>query len=380
MKIVIFANIVHTNTLTGGDKIFIECAKRWIAAKHSVTIVTNEVGKEFCLQNGIESKNVNAWKSSWADAGGVYFAMIVKAIVALLHSFTLNFKDADIAFASSFFFPDLFPAYMLKRTNPDIRFVIASYLFTYKKWGTDYSAGKSKGFLFYLNQILSLELIKKYRGKIITASAYDKDYLVRNQHIGRSSIFPIRGGVDNAFFMQIPPQEKKFDAVFVGRFHPQKCVADLIDIWNMVVHEMPSAILALVGNGQLEQELKNKVKFMKLQNNIVFLGPQDGVTKGRILKSSRVFISASLYDSGNIALDEALACGTPGVIYDLEHLDYLHGVVKIPVFNDRLFANAVISVLSDKTKREELSQEALGFAETIDWNRSSESVLNFMSS
>lgn len=380
MKIVIFANIIHTNTLTGGDKIFIECAKRWIVAKHSVTIVTNEVGKEYCLQNGIQNEHIIIWSSSWADRAGVYFAMFTKAIIAFFHSFTQNFKDVDIVFASSFFFPDLFPAYFIRRRNPEIRFVIASYLFTYKKWGTDYSAGKSKGFFFYLNQMLSLAFIRECHGKIITASAHDMGYLIKNQHIEQGSIFPIRGGVDNAFFMQIPPQEKKFDAVFVGRFHPQKCVADLIDIWNMVVHEHPTAILALVGNGQLEEELRNKVAFMKLQNNIVFLGPQDGITKGRILKSSRVFLSASLYDSGNIALDEALACGTPGVIYDLEHLDYLKGVVKIPVYNDRQFANAVISVLSDNAKREGLSNDALIFAKTIDWDRSSESVLNFMSS
>lgn len=380
MKIVIFANIIHTNTLTGGDKIFIECAKRWIAANHSVTIVTNEVGKEYCFQNGIERQNITVWSASWADKCGVYFAMIIKAIVAFLHSFTLDFKDVDIVFASSFFFPDLFPAYMIKRTTPIAQFVIASYLFTYKKWGVDYSAGKSKGFLFYLNQILSLALLKRAHGKIITASAYDKTYLIKNHHIEQGSIFPIRGGVDNAFFMQIPPQEKKFDAVFVGRFHPQKCVLDLIDIWNMVIHEHPKAMLALVGNGQLEQELRHKVHFMKLQNNVVFLGPQDGQTKGRILKSSKVFLSASLYDSGNIALDEALACGVPGVIYDLEHLDYLMGVIKIPTYNDRLFADAVISVLSHKAKREELSKDALIFAQTIDWNRSSESVLNFMSS
>lgn len=380
MKIIIFANIIHTNTLAGGDKIFIECAKRWIQKKHDVTIVTNEVGKEYCVQSGIAYSDIVVWSASWADKGGVYFAMTMKALITVFHSVFSKPKQVDIVFASSFFFPDLFPALVIKQKQSNAQLVIGSYLFTYKKWGSDYSGGKVKGFLFYINQVLSLSAIKKYAGKILTASSYDKKFLIDSENIKGPLILSIRGGVDNAFFSSISQQSPKYDAVFVGRFHPQKCVSELIDIWFKVVEKIPSAKLALVGNGFLEHSLRLQTHKLGLQKNIFFLGSQEGIHKAYILKSSKVFVSTSRYDSGNIALDEALACGIPGIIYDLPYLNYQKGVIKIPVGNQSLFVEALLSVISNDMSRVQLGREALEFAKTIDWDNCGETILNFMSS
>lgn len=380
MKIIIFANIIHTNTLTGGDKIFIECAKRWIQKKHNVTIVTNEVGKKYCIQSGIAHSNIIIWSASWVDKEGVYFAMIMKALIAVFHSVFSKLKQVDIVFASSFFFPDLFPALVIKQKHPNAQLVIGSYLFTYKKLGSDYSGGKVKGFLFYINQVLSLSAVKKYAGKILTASLYDKQFLIDSENIKGSSILSIRGGVDNAFFLSVPWQSIKYDAVFIGRFHPQKCISELIDIWFKVVEKIPSAKLALVGNGFLEHSLRLQMHKLGLQKNIFFLGSQDGAHKAYVLKSSKVFVSASRYDSGNIALDEAFACGIPGIIYDLPYLNYPEGIIKIPIGDQYFFVEALLSVIKNDILRVQLGMEALKFAKTIDWDNCEETILNFMSS
>ena len=379
MKILIYANIVHTNTLAGGDKIFIECAKRWIKSSHEVTIITNEIGKEYCAKNGISPRHISIWKASWADSWGVYFALSYKALVAILCSLFCKQTEYDIVFASSFFFPDLFPALIAKRSFPNTKLVIASYLFVYKKWGIDYNGGKAKGFLFYLNQIFSLFIVKKYKGKILTASSFDKKYLMDTQNMKENSVLSIRGGVDNTFFSSVPKQTLIYDAVFVGRFHPQKCIAELIDIWAEVVKNLPSAKLALVGNGFLEGALKEQVKVYNLKKNIIFLGQQDGVQKAIILKASKVFVTASRYDSGNIALDEALACGVPGIAYDLPYLHYPQGVIKIPIGSKPVFIRSILSLIQNRELRDRLRVGALEFAQTIDWDITSKSILNFMS-
>jgi glycosyltransferase involved in cell wall biosynthesis len=330
------------------------------------------------MQSGISSDNIIVWSTSWADAFGVYVAMIVKAVVCCIHSMFFKKKNTDIIFSSSFFLPDLIPALMLKLYFPTSKLVTAAYLFTTKKWGSDYSGGRIKGFLFYINQVIFLFITKKYNGAVLTASEYDRKRLAQFYGMNEQSVLAVRGGVDNAFFASIPAQDFHYDAVFVGRFHPQKCVAELIYIWSKVVKQYPKRILALVGGGILEDELKNLVLKNGLQKNVLFMGVQDGIPKTKILKASRIFLSASRYDSGNIALDEALACGVPGIVYDLPRLNYPNGVTKVPIGNQDLFIDSALDLLNQEEKHKKLSDEALSFAQTIDWNNTAEKILRFI--
>ena len=377
MNIVIFANIIHTNTLTGGDKIFVECAKRWLL-EHSVTIVTNQIGYQYCRENGIPSNNLVIWSASWSDALGVYAAMTVKALICIFHSLFFKLEKVDVVFASSLFLPDVIPAVMLKLRNPGANLVTAAYLFTTKRWGSDYSGGKIKGLLFYINEIIFFFLSKKYHGSILTASEFDRQRLIQLERADKQRVLAVRGGVDNALFASVPSQFVQYDAVFVGRFHPQKCLFELIEIWGKMVERDPGLTLVLVGGGQLDNELRQLVQDKDLQKNVLFLGILDGVAKIKVLRSSKIFVSASEYDSGNIALDEALACGVPGVVYDLPRLNYPGGVIKVPVGNQTMFIEAVRTLLLHGDKRDQLSLDALRFAKEIDWDNTANKIVSFM--
>ena len=70
----------------------------------------------------------------------------------------------------------------------------------------------------------------------------------------------------------IPVEKRKYDACFVGRFHQQKGVLVLIDIWKEVVKLKPDAKLAMIGNGPLEEEVKNRAKEYGIGNNIDLFG------------------------------------------------------------------------------------------------------------
>jgi glycosyltransferase involved in cell wall biosynthesis len=377
MKIAVFANTVHTATLTGGDKIFAQCAKRWIAWGHKVTIVTNEVGKSFCVDQGVPTGNILVWSASWTDRFGVYFAMSAKAVIASLRAFVFMFRRVDVVFASSFFVPDMLPGFLLKLTNPRAALSVASYLFTTEKWGSDYSGGRLKGLMFYLNERIAFSILKLTGGSVVTASEFDRSELMRKEHFPSRKTLALRGGVDTKYFQSFPKQRIRYDAVFVGRFHPQKCVTELINIWHHVVTKDPTRVLALIGGGVLEEKLQVQVKRLNLTRNVLFLGVRDGEEKTKILKSSRIFVSASRFDSGNIALDEAMSCGLPGIIYDLPRLHYPRGVVKIPVDNEKRFVSAITTLLENEKKHATLSEEAQAFAFTIDWDAKAKEILTF---
>lgn len=380
MNIVIHANALHTNTLTGGDKIFVECARRWIAGHHYVVIVTNEAGIKYCRDNGIPKKNLSLWRMSWFDRFGVKIAMPVKMVIAFAYAVVSTAHKPDIVFASSFFLPDSLPALVFKLHNPSARLVTAFYVFAQGKWGSGYSGGKFKGFFFYLNERIALFILQRFQGKVLTASAYDRKRFSKMKHFNIKNVMAIRGGVDNAFFASVPGGELRYDAVFVGRFHPQKCVDDLIGIWQEIVKHDQRRTLALVGGGLQESKLRDLVAKYGLEKNIVFMGIRDGIEKVNILKSSRMFVSASRFDTGNIALDEALACGVPGIVYDLPHLDYPKGVMKIPVGNRERFISAILDLLIFEPKRKRLGKKAQSFARTIDWEVKTKLLTKFLTS
>lgn len=378
MKILIFANSVHTDTLSGGDKIFVECAKRWMRWGHDVGIITNEAGKGFCEGAGISSHRIVLWWSSWLDGLGFVPANISKTLTSVLYSLFYRFPRCDVVFASSFFLPDMLPTFIVKLHQPRVKVVTASYIFTREPWGRDYSGGKWKGFLFYINEVISLRIAQMCGSKVLTASPFDRTRFVDQTRFGEGDVLAVGGGVDNDFFRSVPKQSIKYDAVFVGRFHPQKCVSELIDIWSKIVAWDKKRVLALVGGGILESELKEKVRRVHLERNILFLGVQDGVDKAMILKSSKIFVSASRFDTGNIALDEGMACGLPGILYDTPHLTYDKGVVRVPLGDGGQFAKEIIALLSDGKRRKQVSRDALAYAKSIDWDVKAKRMLELI--
>lgn len=376
MKIIVFANSFFN--LGGGEKIFVEYAKRWQAMGEATQIITNEKGKQFCLEHGFKNQLIIVWPSSWSDKWGILFSSVYKSLISAFRAFFLPASDIDIVFSASFIWPDLFPGLVLKLRNPKIRWVVASYLFVIPPWVKYYYGKPLRSFLLYGTQVVSLFIMKRFADGIFTASPRDIarfDTGKKNQHLKATAV---RGGVDYAFFRNTPKQPIIYDCVFVGRLHPQKNIDELITIWKKVVEQSPKRKLAIVGEGYMEDLLQEKMRQEKLEKNITFLGFADGIAKAKILKSSKIFLSASRFDTGNIALDEALACGLPGIVYDLQHLFYPVGVIKIAIGNQDAFVKAILGLLHDEKNYKKLSAEGVQFASTIDWDITSEKALRFI--
>ena len=100
----------------------------------------------------------------------------------------------------------------------------------------------------------------------------------------------------------------------IGRFVFQKNHSFLIDIFNKIYHEDSSAILMLVGVGELEQEIKDKIKKLSLEKNVIFTGLRDDIPS--ILSAMDVFVFPSFYEGMPNTVIEAQASGLPCVISD----------------------------------------------------------------
>lgn len=93
----------------------------------------------------------------------------------------------------------------------------------------------------------------------------------------------------------------------IGRFEEQKNHEFLIDIFGKVVEKKTDSHLILIGEGSLEEKIKDKVLKLGLQSKVSFLGLRDDIPQ--LLKSMDVFLMPSLYEGLPISAVEAQAAG-----------------------------------------------------------------------
>lgn len=101
--------------------------------------------------------------------------------------------------------------------------------------------------------------------------------------------------------------ERKFVIGHIGRFERAKNHNFLIDIFYNIYKLNPESALILVGEGSLEDKIKNKVGKLGIDNAVKFLGVRADIEK--IIQAFDVFLFPSLYEGLGIALIEAQAAG-----------------------------------------------------------------------
>ena len=173
---------------------------------------------------------------------------------------------------------------------------------------------------------------------------------------------------------------KIYEAVFQGRFHPQKGVVELIKIWRLVVNKIPKAKLVMIGDGPLMESVKLEIRNLKLEDNIRLLGYVfDGDEKYKLFAQSKIVVHSAFYDSGGMASAEAMAFGLPCVGFDLPAYDsyYPQGMVKAPISNLESFAKNVISLLDNPNLRDKIGREAVSMIyKNWSWDKRAQEVLN----
>lgn len=274
-------------------------------------------------------------------------------------------------YSASDFYPDFLPAFLAKIFHPRIKWIAAFYLKAPNPFDrqSPYHQNQQflKGLFFYISQLLPQILIKHYADYVFLTSQPDIKLFPHK------AVFVIQSGVDITASKKylssakiIPLEKRPYHAVFIGRLHPQKGVLELVDIWHLLCQKIPQAKLAIIGIGQLEKPLKQKIIKHQLSNNIKMLGFLDGAKKYHIFKNSRLVVHPATYDSGGMAAAEAMAWGLPGVSFDLESLKtyYPEGMVKTPCFDFNQFAENIYQLLTKPKLYQSLSSKAIKLIET----------------
>jgi glycosyltransferase involved in cell wall biosynthesis len=102
---------------------------------------------------------------------------------------------------------------------------------------------------------------------------------------------------------------KKEFLLFVGRLAPEKGIDVLIEAMPEVIKKFPNAKLLIIGKGTLEDGLKKRVKELKLENNITFVGWIDNKELPRYYATADVFVCPSRREGFGLTFAEAGLCG-----------------------------------------------------------------------
>jgi glycosyltransferase involved in cell wall biosynthesis len=139
-------------------------------------------------------------------------------------------------------------------------------------------------------------------------------------------------------------------AVYTGRLHEAKGLAELLMAWSKVVACRPSAQLWLVGEGPLEQSLREQVAERGLSGRVILPGVFDSVDE--ILQAADLYVFPSWSEGMSLALLEAMAAGLPIVASDIPGnraliSDEVHGLL-VPVGDSAALAAAMDRLLEDR--------------------------------
>jgi len=172
----------------------------------------------------------------------------------------------------------------------------------------------------------SIFCLLKMRGDLfVITNDCDKKYFPEKL---RARIFAFYGGVNLEQIKAVSdePAVIKYEVVFCSRLCVQKGINPFLDIWSLVVHKLPNARLAIIGNGlpAFEKKLKVKADRLGISHTLSWLGYVNNEEKYRIYRSARLFVHPTVYDNNGMVAAEALCTGLPVIMNDLGSLKELY--------------------------------------------------------
>ena len=409
MNLHIFALGAQGAGISGGDRIMFELVRRW-GKKMPVDIYIWEEGEQMLVSQHLRTTNyeqrttrrnkagiaVNVSKLKRFSKYGFIVGYIARIIEGVRLGLTLDLSKnhstssmlhATYLYSASDFWMDVLPCAVIKLRNPKIKW-IASWYQTAPNPIRGFSSGRYKfaALLYWLSQLPMKPLVLHLADFVFVNNESERSQFKKLNKKGK--VFVFIGAVpleDIRKFQSANPHllsTKRYDAVFQGRFHPQKGVVELIEMWKLVVDKIPNAKLAMIGDGPLMQEVRGKIQDLGMENNVKLFGYVfDGPKKYKIFTISKLVVHPAYYDSGGMAAAEAMAFGLPCVGFDLPAYKsyYPKGMLKVALGDQTAFANTVAKLLSDKELNKKISKEALEMINTNwSWEKRASQTFDFV--
>jgi glycosyltransferase involved in cell wall biosynthesis len=129
----------------------------------------------------------------------------------------------------------------------------------------------------------------------------------------KTSFIPNWIGISEKQVKPIQPPRTDAKILFVGRLHPVKRVPLLVEAFNLLHKDLPSATLTLVGDGVERGIVEELVKKNDLSSNVKLMGFQNHEAVLEIMRQSDLIVLPSRMEGNPRVLVEAMMVGLPVV-------------------------------------------------------------------
>lgn len=146
-----------------------------------------------------------------------------------------------------------------------------------------------------------------------------------------------------------------FIILVVARLSPEKNLGLALEILHQVREKYQSVGLVIVGSGPEEKSLKLKVKSLKLNGVVEFVGWQSELAS--YYKTANLFLQTSLFEGYGLSLVEAGLSGLPAITTPVgiaQELEHGKDIYMYPATRPDLFASSIIELIESNQKRENL--------------------------
>lgn len=393
MKKKIFVSAIYTSPPTsmgGNTKILIELINN-LSDAYDFVIFTSEP-KTFKINIKDESKiKIIDITYNYTKMNPLTHLSEIMYINKYFQDFFKEFpiNRDDYFYSSSDFAPDVLPVYNLKKKY-QFKWIASLFLFIpnpLENLINKYKFPFYKYILYFIYQgFLFNRILKRFDFCLIT-NDIDRKFFPENR---QKDILSIYGGVNLDQIIEAKKENGnscKYDAVFCSRLHQQKGISQLLNIWSIVVKKIPTAQLAIIGNGDPNYELflRRKATKLQLDNNIDWLGYVNNVDKYKIYQNSKIFLHATIYDNNGMVAAEALCSGLPVIMYDLQSFKTIYniGCIKVKEGDINEYANMILKLINEKMYYDQVKPDLNMIAKMNklwDWEKRAKSFKGFIDS
>ena len=200
----------------------------------------------------------------------------------------------------------VFPLYAAKKVGVPVRIAHSHSTTNKKEWKKN-----------LLKQVLR-PFSKKYATNYMCCSELAGRWLFGDKAYDEGKVYLLNNAIDLDKFKydkKIKDKKRKELGIkedtivigHIGRFVAQKNHTFLIDIFNQFHKKEKNSILLLAGQGPLQEEIKNKVRELGLDDSVRFLGQRNDANE--LYQVFDVFLLPSLYEGLPVVGVEAQASG-----------------------------------------------------------------------
>jgi len=299
-KKLVVLQVIHALHIGGAENVVVKLTRALTAKNIDVHVFC--INKAGILGDELREEGYNVISNEGASNSGILFNnRLKKAILELSPDIVHSHGTTALL--------ELGPLYMLNKLPP---------------WVHTYHFGNypniKKKYLY------AERLFSRFATGLIAVSDFQKQMIIKTHWLGKKPISTIHNGVDEMIF-DLSSQDLveireelglQGDDIVVGCiavFSKQKGISYLLEAAAKIVSSNKRIKFLIVGGGELEDDLKNLAKSLKIENNVIFAGWRNDVL--RVMQVFDIFVLPSLWEAFSVVVLEAMSARKPVVLSDV---------------------------------------------------------------